>query len=365
MEERGIRFSANNKKEFIIELREKVTNYFKENRIAEHGNLNLVFKTIFMISLYFTPYVLMLSGVISSFSGVLICWIAMGIGQAGVGMGVMHDANHRSFSKNHTINKWMSNTLYLLGGSPITWQHQHNTLHHGFTNIDGHDEDISPVGILRFSPHKPLLKIHRYQHLYAWFFYGLMTILWITTKDFKQLIRYNKSGVALSNNKSFKQIMGTVIVSKVLYYVALMIIPMLILPFAWYWIVIFFIAQHFTSGFLLTIIFQTAHVVPTSKYPLPDESGTLENNWAVHQLYTTSDYSPNNRIFSWLIGGLNYQVEHHLFPNISHVHYRKLSKYVKEVANKYNLPYHVQPGFWKALWEHALMLKKLGRVSTV
>jgi linoleoyl-CoA desaturase len=306
----------------------------------------------------------MLSGVINSFAGVLISWIIMGIGQAGVGMGVMHDANHRSLSKNQTINKLMSNTLYLLGGTPITWQHQHNTLHHGFTNIDGHDEDISPVSVLRFSPHKPLLRIHKYQHLYAWFFYGLMTILWVTTKDFKQLIRYNKSGVTLSNNKSFKHLMGIVILSKVIYYIVLMIIPMLILPFAWYWIMVFFITMHFTSGFILTIIFQTAHVVPTSEYPLPDENGTLENNWAVHQLYTTSNYSPKNRVFSWFIGGLNYQVEHHLFPNISHVHYHKISKLVKDMANKYNLPYHVQPGFLKALWEHTIMLKKLGRVYT-
>ncbi|MDA3952511.1 MAG: acyl-CoA desaturase [Bacteroidales bacterium] len=365
MEQKRIRFSANNKNEFIIELREKVKAYFKMKGIEEQGNLNLIFKTIFMLSLYFTPYILLLSGVFSSFTGVLICWILMGIGQAGVGMGVMHDANHRSFSKNQKINKLMSNTLYLLGGSPLTWQHQHNTLHHGFTNIEGHDEDISPVGVLRFSPHKPLKKIHRYQHFYAWFFYGLMTILWVTTKDFKQLIRYDKSGVTLSNNKSFKQIMGDVIISKVIYYIVLMMVPMLILPFAWYWIVMFFLVMHFTSGFILTIIFQTAHVVPTSKYPVPDENGTIENNWAVHQLYTTSDYSPKNRVFSWFIGGLNYQVEHHLFPNISHVHYRKLSKLVKEMADKYNLPYHVQPGFFKALREHTLMLKKLGRVYAI
>jgi len=140
---------------------------------------------------------------------------------------------------------------------------------------------------------------------------------------------------------------------------------MLVLPFAWYWILIFFITMHFISGFVLTIIFQTAHVVPTSAYPLPNENGSVQNSWAVHQLLTTSDYSPKNKIFSWLIGGLNYQVEHHLFPNISHVHYKNIATMVKETAQKYSLPYHVQPGFLKALLEHAKMLKKLGRSYSV
>ncbi|MFC2105024.1 fatty acid desaturase family protein, partial [Bacteroidota bacterium] len=317
-----IKFSAKNKQEFIIELREKVSSYFEKNNISEHGNLDLVLKTVFMILLYFSPYFLMLSGTISSFAAVLLCWIIMGIGKAGIGMAVMHDANHKSYSRNQAVNKWMSNTLYLLGGSPLTWQYQHNTLHHGFTNIEGHDEDINPGALLRFSPHKPLLKIHKYQHIYAWLLYGLMTLLWVTTKDFKQLIQYKKAGVPVSNNKSNLQLWLMLIISKLMYYGVFMLIPMLILPFTWYWIIVFFLAMHYTSRFILTIIFQTAHVVPTSKYPLPDENGALENNWAVHQLFTTSDFAPSSRVFSWFIGGLNYQVEHHLFPNISHVHYR-------------------------------------------
>lgn len=362
MKPKKVKFSVQNKKEFIIELRERVSHYFEINRISEYGNLNLLLKSMFMILLYLTPYFLMITGIVSSFTVVFMLWIVMGLGKAGVGMGIMHDANHRSYSKNQTINRLMGKTLYLLGGSPFTWQYQHNTLHHGFTNIEGYDEDIDPGSVLRFSPHKPLLKMHKYQHIYAWFFYGLMTLLWITVKDFKQLKRYKRTGVSLSNYKSYKQILASLIISKVIYYVVFLFIPILFIPIPWYWIVLFFLSMHFTSGFILTIIFQTAHVVPTSEYPLPNENGTLENNWAVHQLYTTSDFSPKNKLLSWFIGGLNYQVEHHLFPNISHVHYNKISTLVKEIACKYNLPYHVQPGFFKALWGHAIMLKRLGRV---
>jgi linoleoyl-CoA desaturase len=123
--------------------------------------------------------------------------------------------------------------------------------------------------------------------------------------------------------------------------------------------------MHFTSGFILTTIFQAAHVVTTSEYPLPDVKGNMDNNWAIHQLLTTSDFSPKSKVFSWLIGGLNYQIEHHLFPNISHVHYPKIAVLVRELAAKYRLPYHVQPGFFTAMGDHARMLRKLGMEKTI
>jgi len=365
MEKFNIKYPAQNKPEFINELREKVGSYFEINNISKYGNLSLYLKTVFMFLLYLTPYILMLSGIIHSLGGVFICWILIGFGKAGVGMGVMHDANHHSYSKNKTINKWMEKTMYMVGGFPPNWQYQHNTLHHGYTNIDGHDEDIDPGSVMRLSPHKPLLKAHKYQYLYGWFLYGLMTLSWVTTKDIAQLKRYNKRGAQLSSNYTYKQLLRILIISKIIYFGIFILIPMLVLPFAWYWILIFFITMHFVSGFVLTIIFQTAHVVTTSVYPLPDENGSVQNNWAIHQLITTSDYSPKNKVFSWLIGGLNYQVEHHLFPNISHVHYSTIATMVKETAQKYSLPYHVQPGFLKALWEHAKMLKKLGQSYSI
>lgn len=359
MERKEVKFSFDNN-EFIRELREQVTLYFESKNISENGDQGLVFKTIFMLLLYLVPFIFMLTGVVSSFAGTLLSWFLMGLGMAGVGMAVMHDANHKSYSDNQKVNKLLGNTLYLLGGFPITWQYQHNTLHHGFTNIDGYDEDIDPGAALRFSPHKPLLKIHKYQYIYAWFLYGLMTLLWVTVKDFKQLISYNRYKASLSNKWSIKQLWIILIISKIAYYAVFLLAPMILLPFAWYWIIVFFLIMHFTSGFILTIIFQTAHVVPTSEFPLPDQDGNIKNNWAVNQLYTTSDFAPKNRLLSWFIGGLNFQVEHHLFPNISHIHYRKLSVIVQKIAAKYNLPYHVQPGFLKALLEHGKMLKKLG-----
>ncbi len=361
METKTVKFLNNEGKEFIVELRKEVANYFKSSQIEKYGNFNLWAKTAFMFLLYITPYVIMITGLASSLYGVWACWVIIGVGKAGVGMDVMHDANHRSYSTKHWLNQLLGKSLYLLGGFPPNWQHQHNTMHHGFTNIEGYDEDIDPGFYLRLSPHKPLLKMHRFQHIYAWFLYGLMTLLWVTTKDFKQLLRYKKEGVPLSNDRSYTGLLVTLIISKIIYYVAFIVVPMLILPFAWYWIVVFFLSMHFASGFILTVIFQTAHVVPATEYPIPDDMGTIDNNWAIHQMLTTSDFAPKKKVISWLIGGLNYQVEHHLFPNISHVHYPKIAGIVKDVANKYGVPYHVQPGFLAAVFAHAKMLKNLGR----
>ncbi len=229
-----------------------------------------------------------------------------------------------------------------MGGFPANWKYQHNTLHHSYTNIAGHDEDIGSVSLLRLLPPRPLYKVHKYQILYAWFFYGLMTLSWATAKDFLQINRYKKSGTAFTGKKLYIVMFINMIFGKILYYGVFFVVPLIVINISWYWIVLVYIAMHFTTGFILGIVFQTAHVVTNTSFPLPDEHGKLDNNWAIHQLSTTSDYSPKSRAFSWLIGGLNYQVEHHLFPNISHVHYRKISVFVKETAEKYSLEYNVK-----------------------
>lgn len=356
-----VKFSSQIKPDFIIELREKVKEYFEKNQISKYGNANMVLKSIFMMTLYFGPYLLMLTGLIDSIPGIIISWAVMGIGMTGVGMVLMHDANHGSYSKNQKINKFLSKSMYLLGGYPAAWRQQHNTQHHGFTNIEGHDEDIDQIGLLRFSPHKPLKKVHQFQYLYAWFFYGLSTLSWVTIKDFKKLRLYKKTNVTIVNNKSHNRLMVELIFSKILYHIVFLVLPLVFIAISWYWIVLCFLMMHFIAGVLLSAIFQTAHIMPDSTFPLPDEKGNLENSWAVHQLLTTTDYSPKSRVFSWMIGGLNYQIEHHLFPNISHVHYRHIAVLVQSTARKHNVPYYVHSNFFLALVNHVKMLKSLGK----
>ena len=343
---------------FITSLRFEVNKYFSQNQIEKTANLNMYLKCILMLSIYITPYCLMISGCVDN-SLFWLCWLLMGFGMAGVGMCIMHDGNHNSFSNNRNINKIMGFTLQLLGGTYKNWKIQHNQLHHKYPNVIHHDPDVSPVKLLRFSPDSDYKKIYRFQFIYAWFLYGLMTFSFATIKEFKQLIEWSRNEIITAIQ--FRQLMLELIGWKIMYYFFILIIPILVLNISFLeWFSLFFL-MHFVAGFLLAIVFQTAHIMPDCKHLKYSEKLDL-NTWAVNQLLTTSNYSPNNKLFSWLIGGLNYQIEHHLFPGICHVHYAKISPIVKKVASDYNLPYHYKKNFLQAIVAHGKMLYDLGQV---
>lgn len=356
-----IKFSKDNNADFIHTLRRRVNEYFTKAEISKYGDSTMVLKTIFNLCLYFIPYGLILSGIFSNYFIQLLLWIAMGFGMAGIGMSIMHDANHNAYSRNKTINKLMGNLIIFIGGSSINWKIQHNRLHHGYTNIDGVDEDIFSGNLMRFSPNQKRYKIHRLQHFYAWFFYALMTLYWSTAKDFKQIIRYKKIGLINERKGKFTFTIIELISSKVFYKFYVLLLPILLRPADWWIILIFYVMMHFTAGFLLGIVFQPAHVIPDAEFPLPDKEGNMRNNWGIHQLLTTSNYAPTSRLFSWLIGGLNFQIEHHLFPSVCHIHYKKISPIVKRTALEFGVPYHIQSNFILALWNHAKLLKMLGK----
>ena len=364
MKVKQLRFNKETNKHFVLELRYRVKKYFNDKGISRYGNANMKWKTAFMLALYFVPYVVMISGIVTRFAGLLGLWILMGIGMAGIGFSIMHDANHHSYSKNNNVNNILGYLLNLLGGHALNWKVQHNILHHGYTNVDGFDEDIDAGWFLRLSPHKPKHKIHAWQHVYAWPLYGFMTLSWVISKDFKDLVRYRNEGLINLSNRTFKSMLTELIIWKIIYFSYMLVLPMILLPVPWWYILIFFFTAHFLCGIILATIFQAAHVMPTSDYPLPDDDGNVDNNWAIHQLQTTTNFSPKSRWFYWFIGGLNYQIEHHLFPNICHVHYKKISAIVQKTTREYNLPYNVQPTFLVALQQHGKMLRKMGKKSS-
>jgi linoleoyl-CoA desaturase len=355
-----VRFNNKLNAEFVKAVRTNVNRYFKENNISRFANLQMKIKTVAMLCIYFIPFIVMLTAGIELAWVHYLLWLLMGIGMGGIGLSVMHDANHGAYSKNPKVNKWIGNVIVLVGGYSPNWKFQHNVLHHSYTNVEGHDEDIDPGNLLRFSPHAKHFKAHRFQHIYAWLLYSLMTIVWATTKDFKQLVRYRSQGMEKYTGKSFGTMLTEVILTKILYYAYIIGLPLLFAPVSWIVIVTGWLLMQLTAGFILAIIFQPAHVIPTSEYPVPDDAGVIEENWAIHQLHTTSNFAPNNKWLSWFVGGLNFQVEHHLFPNICHVHYKKIAGIVEKTAKDFGLPYYSQPTFRSAIIEHGKMLKKLG-----
>ena len=347
--------------DFFATLTQRVNEHFKSTGTPRQANAEMKIKTVFMFSLYLAPFILMLTGVVHNPLGMLAMCMIMGVGMAGIGLSVMHDANHGSYSNKPWLNNALGYSLNVVGGNAFNWKVQHNVLHHTYTNIHDVDEDISPRGVLRMTPHGEWKAIHQFQHLYAWFFYGLMTLVWVFVKDFVRLVRYQRDGMVKKQRADIRTEWIVLIATKVLYFVYILVIPMLVLSITWgQWLIGFFV-MHYISGFILAVIFQPAHVIDGTEYPLPDDGGNMENSWAIHQLLTTTNFANKSTAFSWYVGGLNFQVEHHLFPNVCHVHYRKISKIVEATATEFGIPYKSEPTFWDALVGHAKMLKELGR----
>jgi linoleoyl-CoA desaturase len=358
----NLRFAAN-QQEFFSTLSQRVNTYFKTNKIEKTANTEMVVKTVFMFSLYFIPYFLMIGGISTSMWVVALLCIVMGFGKAGIGLSVMHDANHGAYSTKPWVNTVMGLSLNLIGGHAFNWRIQHNVLHHTYTNVHDVDEDISPRGILRMAPTSTWRPIHRYQHLYAWFFYGLMTFVWIVIKDYYRLTKYYKEGLVKKQKGSVVTEWLVLITTKVVYLSYTFAIPMLV-GFTFWQTLVGFLIMHYVAGFILAVIFQPAHVIDGTEYPMPDDKGNLENNWAIHQLNTTTNFGHREKLFSWYVGGLNYQVEHHLFPNICHVHYREIAKIVKQTTAEFGLPYKAKDTFFEAIGAHAQQLKMLGQKPT-
>lgn len=357
---RSIRFSSA-RADFFSTLNQRVNEYFKSNNISRHANAEMKLKTVFMYTLYWIPFVVMLTGTVTNPWGMLALCLVMGTGLAGIGLSVMHDANHGAYSGKSWLNNLLGFSLNMVGGNAFNWKVQHNVLHHTYTNIHDVDEDISPRGILRMTPHGDWKFIHQFQHLYAWFFYGLMTLVWVLVKDFVRLARYHKDGLVKNQKTTIWKELIVLLVTKILYFAYILVLPMVLLDLTWWQWLIGFLSMHYVAGFILAIIFQPAHVIDGTDYPLPNAEGRMENSWAIHQLYTTTNFANKSRIFSWYVGGLNFQIEHHLFPNVCHVHYRKISTIVKETAAEFGLPYKSEETFLDAILGHGRLLKELGR----
>ena len=320
-------------------------------------------KTAFMVCLYTIPYVYIISGQVTSLPFYYVLSLVMGTGIAGIGLSIMHDANHGAYSSKPWINKVLGFSLNFIGGNAFNWKVQHNVLHHTYTNIYDVDEDISPRGAMRMAPESPWRPFHRYQFVYAWALYCLMTFVWVVGKDFVRLVKYSREGLVGKQKASVRQEWIVLIVSKVLYLGYTLALPIFLLPFTALQVIVSFMLMHFVAGFILAVVFQPAHVVDGTSYFQPDERGNLENDWAVHQLHTTTNFAMENRVLSWYVGGLNFQVEHHLFPNVCHIHYRKLAPIVQATAKEFGLPYKNKRTFWDALVAHGKLLKNLGHLE--
>jgi linoleoyl-CoA desaturase len=354
------RFVSPQKTEFFTVLQKRVNAYFAENKITRQANAEMVIKSIILLSAYILPFLFLLFFKLDTWA-LLLAFAIMGFGLAGIGMSIMHDANHGSYSKKKNVNDWMGYSLNLVGGMVYNWKLQHNVLHHTYTNIKGADDDIDNKLIMIFSPDSDTVKKHhRFQYIYAFLFYAIITLYWVLGKDFVQHIQYRKNGVNISKPKEYRASLRKNILLKFFYFGYIIVLPMFVQNYSFLQLLGGFLLMHAIGGFILTVVFQLAHSVEEAAFPLPDENNIVANDWAIHQMNTTVNFARENKLISWYVGGLNYQVEHHLFPNICHVHYPQISGIVKQTAEEYGVPYLDSPTFMDALRSHIKMLKKFG-----
>jgi linoleoyl-CoA desaturase len=342
---------------FYSELKARVNRYFDETGQRPTGNFKLYSKAIFLVAGLISVFVMLLViepnwvwGITGS--------ILLGLLIAAIGFNVMHDGSHGSFSRYPWVNTVAAYTLNILGGSAFMWNMKHCVIHHAYTNVHEVDDDLDAGILLRLSKHQRYMKFHRFQHWYFWILYSQLYIFWIFASDYMKYFTGKIGDVPLK-----KMAVGDHFrfwVSKVLHAFIFIILPIMVLgigPWA-----VGFIVMASITGFCLSIVFQLAHTVEHTQFPTANPTtGKMEDEWAVHQLKTTANFATRNKLVSWLVGGLNFQVEHHLFPRISHIHYPAINRIVKKACAEYNIPYVEYPRMYQAVHSHVNHLKRLAK----
>lgn len=355
------RFVPANKSRFYPTLQKRVSEYFRDTGISRHANGEMVAKTVILLSLFVVP-VIMLNVLHLNVAAVLVLYVILAFAQAGIGMSVMHDANHGAYSKKPWVNKWLGYTVNLIGGMEFNWKLQHNVLHHTYTNIHNVDDDITNKLIVRLDPHSDSKRIYRFQYIYIFLVYGIMTLYWSTVKDFMQFFRYRRQGLHRFSARKGRSLFVRMVGIKAAFFSYMLVLPIILQDYSPGLIIGGFLLMNFVSGIVLGLVFQMAHSVEEADFPLPNDRNEIENEWAIHQMNTTMNFARGNRLLSWYVGGLNYQVEHHLFPNICHVHYPAISSIVEETAKEFDVPYLCAPTLKNAFRSHMAAIRKLGYV---
>lgn len=350
----AIRFAKKTERDFHTTVKARVASYFKDNNISPNANWVMVVKALLHVLLYLIGYAAIMSGEFSALA-VIGFYAYLGFVTGLMGFNITHDALHGALSSKRWINRLLGYTFDYNGESSFVWKETHNTLHHTFTNITGVDGDINKSPLLRFSPMDPWKPFNRFQPYYVLILYSLVTMPWVYYTDYKFFFQTIKDKKAtLSDIAAFFGFKG-------LNLLLMVILPIWLLPYAWWQIAIGNIVMHMAGGISISIVFQLAHLVEGVDFPLPDTDGKIGDEWAVHEMKTTSNFATENAFLSYWLGGLNFQVEHHLFPHVCHVHYPVISKIVKTTAQEYNVPYNEHKSLTGAIYSHFSHLNRLSK----
>jgi linoleoyl-CoA desaturase len=353
----GYRVTFNNSnRDFFNTLKAEVDAYFEKNGIKKTGNSRLYLKTAILLPSAVGLYLLLMF-VEMPWLLTASLWIVFGFNMAAIGFNIMHDACHGSFSTRGWVNEVFGLTNNFLGGNAFLWKLKHNIIHHTYTNVDGVDDDINNMPFLRQCSSQPLKPVHRFQAIYMFFLYGFTSLFMF----FMDYIKYFSKKVYTTPLKPMDLKEHVLFWLGKLFFIAFYIVMPIILV-GWKWWLIGFILSQFTLGLTLAIVFQLAHVVEHAEFEVAGTDPVkIENEWAIHQVKTTANFAFSNRFITWFVGGLNYQIEHHLFPRISHIHYPALSKIVSETCSKFGIHYLYFHSTRAAIASHVRFMHHMGR----
>lgn len=351
---RGLKFGKNNG--FQVELRRRVDEFFQSSGRRQRDCPQMYAKTAIILACFAAAYVLLVFVAQTWWQAVPLA-ILLGLATAAIGFNVQHDGGHQAYSDRPWVNRLAAMTLDLIGGSSHVWHWKHGVFHHTYVNITGHDSDID-LGLLgRLTPHQKRYCFHRWQHLYLWPLYGFMAIKWHLFDDFRDIIRGRIGQHRIPRPRGWEMM---IFVGGKLFFFALAFgIPML---FHHVWVVlVYYAVAAVVLGMVLSVVFQLAHCVQEAEFPLPrPDTGRIDNAWAIHQAETTVDFARRSRVMAWLLGGLNFQIEHHLFPRVCHVNYPAIAPIVEATCREFGVRYTEHDSFRAGMASHFRWLRQMG-----
>jgi linoleoyl-CoA desaturase len=353
------KLSFENGGDFIRETRREVELYLAPRRTQLRGRLELYVKAFVafgVLAASWVSLVLVRPGLLLG----LLSLAGLSLGAILVGFCIQHDANHGAYFRTRRANHLMGWTAdALLGISSYAWRVKHNVAHHTYTNVDGYDDDINQTPFLRLMPTQKSHRWYRLQHLYIWPLYSVMVIRWQIGADAAAIVRGRIANSALHAPKRWD--LAGLVVGKLLFLGWAIVIPLLVYP--WWVVALGYVGFTMLTSLVTATTFQLAHCVEEADFTTAEELEASKRVWAVHEVETTVDFCPRNSVLTWLLGGLNYQIEHHLFPRVAHTHYPRIAEIVRRNAVRHGVRYTVQPSLRAALRSHHRHVRALGRVG--
>lgn len=342
---------------FHREVNQRVHRYLRYTGRRPRDVPRMYFKTATILFWTAASYAMLVFWAPNIWFAVLL-GVSLAMAVTAIGFNIQHDGGHRGYSSSPMVNRWMARTLDLCGGSSFVWDHKHNSLHHTYANVDGHDDDIDVGWLGRLAPQQRRLFFHRVQHYYMWFLYAFLPLKWHLVDDFVHVAQGRIGSHRFARPRGMD--LAVFIGGKVVFFALVLGLPSLFHPF---WVVLlFYVGVSCFQGVVLSVTFQLAHVVEGTAFPTPeDATGRLPSHWAVHQVQTTANFAPDNPIVTWYVGGLNHQIEHHLFPRICHLHYPRLARIVERACRRHGLEYQCHPTVASGIASHFRWLRTMGR----